>query len=131
MEFFSKIVQTYCEKKLFYWFAAIRKICSQNPQICKMFEITRTIYLNFEMPERFLKLLFTGGFYNLQTGRMIETIKMPIGINNWQVETYRNKLEKLSEKALIKNIRFKKSKRPSIRMVIYHRKLFVLKRLQL
>ena len=41
--FLTKIVLTYCEKKLFW-----------RPRICKIFEITRTIYSNSERSEQFL-----------------------------------------------------------------------------
>ena len=42
--FVTKIVLTYCEKKLFAW----------SRKIFKIFEITRTIYLNSERSEQFL-----------------------------------------------------------------------------
>ena len=76
MEFFSKIVQCSVKKNVLL---IKKKTCSQIPQICKIFEIT-SFYWRL-----------------LQTDLMIGTIKMPNGINNWHVETYRNKLEKLSE----------------------------------
>ena len=76
MEFFSKIVQCSVKKKCS---TDQKKTCSQIPQICKIFEIT-SFYWRL-----------------LQTDLMIGTIKMPDGINNWLVETYRKKLEKLSE----------------------------------
>ena len=51
--------------------------------------------MNSERSEEFLKQnsfqLGTGGFFRSDT---FGTIKMTIGINNWDVETYRNNLEK-------------------------------------
>ena len=51
--FVSKIVLTFCEKKLFWW---LIKVWGWRPKICKHFEITRTIYLNSERSVQFLKL---------------------------------------------------------------------------
>ena len=47
MVFFSKIVLTYCEKHF--------EIRGWRPRICKIFEITRTIYSKSERSEQFLK----------------------------------------------------------------------------
>ena len=44
--FFIKIVLTYCEKKVF--------VIGWRPRICKIFEITRTIYSEGERSEQFL-----------------------------------------------------------------------------
>ena len=52
--FVSKIVLTYCEKKMFKWLRKTFEIPSWRPRICKIFEITRTIYSNSERSEQFL-----------------------------------------------------------------------------
>ena len=70
---FLKFALTYCEKKLFNW---SRK--------------TRTS--NSERSAQFLKQNTFLACYC--QNKYIGTIKMPIGTNNWDVETYRNKLEK-------------------------------------
>ena len=51
--FVTKIVQTYCEKKLFYWSRKTFEIRGWRPRICKN-EITRTIYSNSERSEQCL-----------------------------------------------------------------------------
>ena len=48
--FVTKIVLTYCEKKLFKW----SKKNFWRPRICKIFEITWAIYSNSERSEQFL-----------------------------------------------------------------------------
>ena len=60
--FVTKIVLTYCEKKLFYWSRKTFEIWGWRPRICKLFEITWTIYSNSERPEQFL---VTECFFNL------------------------------------------------------------------
>ena len=60
--FVSKIVLTYCEKKLFQWLSKTFEIRGWRPRICKIFEITRTIYSNSERSEQFL---VTECFFNL------------------------------------------------------------------
>ena len=52
--FVTKIVLTYCEKKLFSWSRKTFDIRGRRPRICKIFEITRTIYSNSERSEQFL-----------------------------------------------------------------------------
>ena len=44
--FVTKIVLTYCEKKLFWWSRKTFEIRGQRPNICKNFEITKTICSN-------------------------------------------------------------------------------------
>ena len=60
--FVTKIVLTYCEKKLFYWSRFFFEIWDWRPRICKKFEITRTIYSSSERSEQFL---VTECFFNL------------------------------------------------------------------
>ena len=58
--FVTKIVLTYCKKKL--WSRESFEIRGWRPRICKIFEITRTIYSNSERSEQFL---VTECFFNL------------------------------------------------------------------
>ena len=58
----SKIVLTFCEKKLFSWSRNTFEIQGWRPRICKNFEITRTIYSNSERSDQFL---VTECFFNL------------------------------------------------------------------
>jgi hypothetical protein len=60
--FVTKIVFTYCEKKMFYWSRKTFEIRGWRPRICKIFEITRTIFSNSERSEQFL---VTECFFNL------------------------------------------------------------------
>ena len=60
--FVTKIVLTYCEKKLFKWSKKTSKIRDWRPRIWKFFEMTRTIYSNSERSEKFL---VTECFFNL------------------------------------------------------------------
>ena len=60
--FVTKIVLTYCEKKLFEWSRKTFEIRGWRPRISKIFEITRTIYSNSERSEQFL---VTECFFNL------------------------------------------------------------------
>ena len=60
--FVTKIVLTYCEKKLFQWSRKTFKIRGWRPRIYKNFEITRTICSNSEMSEQ---ILVTECFFNL------------------------------------------------------------------
>ena len=60
--FVTKIVLTYCEKKLFKGLRIFFEIQGWRPRICKIFEITRTIYSNSERSEQFL---VTECFFNL------------------------------------------------------------------
>ena len=60
--FVTKIVLTYCEKKLSKWSRKTFKIRGGRPRICKLLEITRTIYSNSERSEQFL---VTKYFFNL------------------------------------------------------------------
>ena len=60
--FVTKIVLTYCEKKLFFWSRRTFEIQSWRSRICKNFEITGTIYSNSERSEQFL---VTECFFNL------------------------------------------------------------------
>ena len=60
--FVTKIVLTYCEKKLFFWFRKSFEIWGWRPRICKIVEITWTIYSNSERSEQFLLTEF---FFNL------------------------------------------------------------------
>ena len=53
--FVSKIVLTFCEKKLFYLLRKIFEIRDWRLRICKKIEITWTIYSNNERSEQFLK----------------------------------------------------------------------------
>ena len=53
--FFIKIVLTYCEKKLFWWLRKTFEIRGWRPRIRKDFEIARTICLNSERSDQFLK----------------------------------------------------------------------------
>ena len=64
-------------------FLTVRKKCFSKE---KLFKITQTIYLNSERSKQFLK----------QNSLIcyVRTIKVPIETNNWDVKTYRNKLEK-------------------------------------
>ena len=59
--FFTKIVLTYSQKKMFLWGTTF-EIRGRRPRICKNFEITRTIYSNSESSERFS---MTECFFNL------------------------------------------------------------------
>ena len=52
--FVTEIVLTYCEKKMFYQLRKTFEIRGWRRRICKIFEITRTIYSNIERPEQFL-----------------------------------------------------------------------------
>ena len=61
-KFVTKIVLTYCEKKLFYWSRKTFETRGWRLRICKFFEITRTIYSNSERSEQFL---VTECFFNL------------------------------------------------------------------
>ena len=60
------------------------------PRIYKNFEVTRLVYSNSKTEYFFFTFL-----WRFQTDN-IETIKMLIGTNNWDVvvESYRKKLEK-------------------------------------
>ena len=60
--FVTKIVLTYCEKKMFEWLRKTFEIRGWRPRICKIFEIVRTIYSNSERSEQFL---VTKCFFNL------------------------------------------------------------------
>ena len=60
--FVTKIVLTYCKKKLFYWSRKTFEIRGWRPRIFKIFEITRTIFSNSERSEQFL---VTECFFNL------------------------------------------------------------------
>ena len=60
--FVTKIVLTFCVKKLFKWSRKTLEIRGWRPRGCKMFEITRTIYSNSERSEQFL---VTECFFNL------------------------------------------------------------------
>ena len=60
--FVTKIVLTYCEKKLFLWSRKTFEIQGWRLRICKIFEITRKIYSNIERSEQFL---VTECFFNL------------------------------------------------------------------
>ena len=60
--FVTKIVLTYCERKLFYWLRKTFEIRGWRMKICKFFEITRTIHSNTERSEEFL---VTKCFFNL------------------------------------------------------------------
>ena len=60
--FVTKIVLSYCEKKMFYWSRKTFVIQGWRPRICKIFEITRTIYSISESSEQFL---VTECFFNL------------------------------------------------------------------
>ena len=60
--FVTKIILTYCEKKLFKWSRKTFEIRGWRPRICKNFEITRTIYSNSERSDQ---LLVTECFFNL------------------------------------------------------------------
>ena len=52
--FVTKIVLTYCEKKLFKGSRKTFEIRGWRPRICKIFEITRAIYSNSERSKQFL-----------------------------------------------------------------------------
>ena len=52
--FVTKIVLTYCEKKLFLWSRKTFVIRGWRSRICKIFEITRKIYSNSERSEQSL-----------------------------------------------------------------------------
>ena len=52
--FVTKIVLTYCNKKLFQWSRKSYEMKSWRPRICKFFEINRTIYSNSERSEQLL-----------------------------------------------------------------------------
>ena len=56
--FVTKIVLTYCEKKLFYWSRKTFEIWGRRPRVWNLFEITRTIYSNSGSSEQFLTLIF-------------------------------------------------------------------------
>ena len=58
----SKIILTYCEKILFWGSRKTFEIRGWRPRVCKIFEITRTIYSNSERSEQFL---VTECFFNL------------------------------------------------------------------
>ena len=60
--FITKLVLTYCEKKMFKWSRKTFEIRGWRPRICKIFEITRTIYSYSERSE---KKLVTERFFNL------------------------------------------------------------------
>ena len=51
--FVTKIVLTYCEKKLFTGSRKTFEMRVWKPRICKFFEITRTIHSNSERSEHF------------------------------------------------------------------------------
>ena len=63
------------------------------------FYITGTIYSKSERSEHFLKqsAFSTCSWRFLRSDRNI-TFRIQIGTNNWEVETYRNKLENVSNK---------------------------------
>ena len=68
------------------------------PRIRKFFDITRTVYLKSERSEHFLKQNTTlTCYWRFLQIEYIGTIKVPIGTNTWDVETYRNKLEKVQK----------------------------------
>ena len=52
--FVTKIVLTYCDKKLFLWSRNFFEIRGWRPRICKNFEIIRTICSNSGRSEEFL-----------------------------------------------------------------------------
>ena len=60
--FVTKIVLTYCEKKLSWWSRKTFEIQGWRPRIFRILEITWTIYSNCERSEQFL---VTECFFNL------------------------------------------------------------------
>ena len=61
------------------------------------FEITRTIYFNSERSEQFLKqnALLTCSWRFLKSINYIKTIRIQIGKNNWDLETYRKRAKSI------------------------------------
>jgi len=65
--FVSKIVLTYCKKKLFLWPRKTFKNRGWKPRICKNFEITRTFFFHRERSVQFLKKnVFLTCFWRLE-----------------------------------------------------------------
>ena len=88
--FVTKIVLTYCEKKLFSWSRKTFEIRGWWPRICKKFEITRTIYSNSERSEQFLVTeCFFNLFLEVSHIQKIRKIRIHFGKNYWDLETCR------------------------------------------
>ena len=88
--FVTKIVLTYCEKKYSSDREKLLKFEAEGPRICKIFEITRTIYSNSERSEQFLvtECFLTCSWRFLRSNK-IRTIRIQIGKNYWDLETSR------------------------------------------
>ena len=71
--FVTKIVLTYCKKKLFSWSRKTFEIRGWRPRICKNFEIMRTIYSNI--------VLATECFFNFSWRFLISN--GPRGVVPW------------------------------------------------
>ena len=73
--FVSKIVLTYCEKKMFLWSRKTFEIRGWRSRICKTFVITRTIFSNSKRSEQFLKqnAFLTCSWRFLRSNRLCRT----------------------------------------------------------
>ena len=90
--FVSKIVLTFCEKKLFQWSRKTFEIRGWRPRIFKIFVIPWTIYSNSESSDQFLEqtafLTYSSRFLRSNTLEQLE-FKLELGFRNLQ-----EKLEK-------------------------------------
>ena len=88
--FVSRIVLTYCEKKMFYWSRKFFEIWGWRPRIYKFFEFTRTVYLNSERSDKFLKTelifnLFLEAFRSNTLEELLFKLEKKLGFRNLQV----------------------------------------------
>ena len=94
--FVTKIVLTYCEKKLFEWLRKTFEIRDWRPRIFKHFEITRTIYSNSEWSKQFL---LTESFFNLflevSHVSKIRKVIIQVGKKYWDLETCRKSWKRI------------------------------------
>ena len=89
----SKIVSTYCEKKVLLWLRKFFEIRAWKQRICKNFENTKTIYLNHINSERSVQFQ-TECFFNWfrKISQIMYNRKIRNQIwkkNHWDLETYR------------------------------------------
>ena len=102
---FQKLFLPTERKKLFLWSRKTFEIRGWRPRICKIFEISRTIYLNSERSEQFLKennsLTY---FWRFLRSNTLEQFKFKlekiIGIYKLQEMTPRNDFDAASKSFL-------------------------------
>ena len=93
--FVTKIVLTYCEKKLFYWSRKTFEILGWRLTICKNFEITKTIYSNSERSEQFLVTeCFLTSSWRFLIPIKLEKLELELEKKYWDLETCRKSYKK-------------------------------------